>query len=241
MSVFEKYIIPNRGKVSSNNTLVQQSVADIATNKNFHWLFCKTDTLGNDVKNKVYISGTETQYFNLTPPSTGEFIIETEKYGSKDIDTHLTIHSLDGDELLGYNDDIDVHYNRYSRITINFTNLDDVRVCLRGCNSNDYGYVYLTLRPKNALYFAAVYDFDKKNNNDRISDLKNLKHYLPNYYIEVQGNRGKSAILETAPNGKKKLTANTLYFLDMDIPIVQVLSFIISTPMKGSCFLIFQV
>lgn len=210
VSTFGKYIIPKDGSVSSNNTLVQKTVSNATSNRNYQWLFCKTDTLGNDLKNKIYINGTNTQYFNLTPPSTGEFIIETEKYGSTNIDTYLELYNQNNDKRLAYNDDIGGTSNRYSRITYNFTDLTDVKVRVRGYSSNDVGYVYLTLRPKNALYFAGVYDYDK-NNNDRPGSLNNVKPYFPNYYIEVQGNRGKSAILETAANGKKKI--NCEYFV----------------------------
>lgn len=209
VSTFGKYIIPKDGSVSSNNTLVQKTISDATTNKNYQWLFCKTDTLGNDLKNKIYINGTNTQYFNLTPPSTGDFIIETEKCGSVIVDTYLELCDQNNN-VLASSDDIFGSSNRYSRITYNFSNLNNLKVRVRGYNSRAVGCVYLTLRPKNALYFAGVYDFDK-NNNDRPSSLNNVKPYFPNYYIEVQGNRGKSAILEEAPNGKKKI--NCEYFV----------------------------
>ncbi len=208
VSTFGKYIIPKDGNLSSNNTLVQKTVSNAKTNKNYQWLFCKTDTLGNDLKNKIYINGTNTQYFNLTPPSTGEFIIETEKYGSTTVDTYLELCNQNN-YVLASSDDIST-FSRYSRITYNFSNLNDLKVRVRGYNSSAVGYVYLTLRPNNPLYFAGVYDFDK-NNNDRLSSLNNVKPYFPDYYIEVQGNRGKSAILEEAPNGKKKI--NCEYFV----------------------------
>lgn len=210
ISTFKKYIIPKNGNVSSNNTLVQKAVINATSNIDYQWLFCKTDTLGNDLKNKIYLNGTDIQYFNLTPPSTGEFVIETEQYTSTRIDTYLELYDQNNDKRLAYNDDISGSTNRYSRITYNFTDLTDVKVRVRGFSSKDVGYIYLTLRPKNPLYFVGVYDFDN-NNNDRPSSLDNVKPYFPNYYIEVQANRGKSAILETAANGKKKI--NCEYFV----------------------------
>ena len=112
--------------------------------------------------------------------------------------------------LLAYNDDIDGSNNRYSKIIYNFSKKDDISVRVRGYNANISGYIYLTLRPKYPLYFAAVYDFDQ-NNNDRPSTLKETKEFLPEHYIEVQANRGKNAILEFAPNNKRKI--NSEYFV----------------------------
>ena len=209
VSSFGKYIVPKDDNISSNNTLVQKTITNATTNKKYQWLFCKTDTLGNDLKNKIRINGRSKTVFNLTPPSTGEFIIETEKCGSDEIDTYLELHNQDG-QRLAFNDDISRPSNLYSRIIYNFETTDDLKVMVNGFDNEDIGYVYLTLRPKNALYFAGVYDFDK-NNNDRPGSLKKVKPYFPNYYIEVQGNRGTSAILETASNGKKKM--NCEYFV----------------------------
>ena len=160
------------------------------------------------MKNKIYLNGTNTQYFNLTPPAIGQFVIETERYGSTYLDTYLELYDS-SNKRLASNDDI--HFlsnNRYSRIIYDFTDLSDVTVRVRGKTAQDQGYVYLTLRPFHSLYFAGVYDFDK-NNNDRPGSLENVK--LKNYYIEVQGNRGKDAILETAANGKQKI--NSEYFV----------------------------
>ena len=208
VSTFGKYIIPSQDNVTFNNTLVQKTISDASDNSIYQWLFCKTDTLGNDLKNKIYLNGTNTQYFNLTPPATGQFVIETERYGSTYLDTYLELYDR-SNKRLASNDDI--HFlsnNRYSRIIYDFTDLSDVIVRVRGKTAQDQGYVYLTLRPFHSLYFAGVYDFDK-NNNDRPGSLENVK--LKNYYIEVQGNRGTNAILETAANGKQKI--NSEYFV----------------------------
>lgn len=179
VSSFGKYIVPKDDNISSNNTLVQKTITNATTNKKYQWLFCKTDTLGNDLKNKIRINGRSKTVFNLTPPSTGEFIIETEKCGSDEIDTYLELHNQDG-QRLAFNDDISRPSNLYSRIIYNFETTDDLKVMVNGFDNEDIGYVYLTLRPKNALYFAGVYDFDK-NNNDRPGSLKKVKPYFPNY------------------------------------------------------------
>ncbi len=208
-SSFEKYVIPKDESAFKNNLIVQKNVTNVSNNRNCLWNFLKTDTLGIDVKNKINISGTDFKTYNVTIPMKGEYIIETEQHDSSIVDTYLELYK--GDEKIAYNDDISRASNRFSRITYKFTEKGNHKVRVRGYTSNDVGNVFLTLRPKNALYFAAVYDYDKKNNNDRPGSLKNVIPYMPNYYIEIQGNRGKSAILETAANGKKKMNCD--YFL----------------------------
>ena len=212
VSNFEKYIVPKNGNIANDVKLEQVTATNIANTKSSQWEFWKTDTLGVDLENKIKINGDWTHYFNLTPPSLGEFIIETKQYGSDLVDTYLELYDANGSNRLAYSDDIDNGNNRYSRITYNFTSLDDVQVRVRGYNSNENGYVYITLRPKNPLYFAGVYDFDKKNNNDRPSTLKDTQQFLSNYYLNVQSNRGKKAILEIAPNGKRKINSDYFVF-----------------------------
>ena len=210
VSTFGKYIVPKDGQIADNVKLEQITSANVTSTKSSQWEFCKTDSLGVDLENKIRINGTSTRFFNLTPPSLGEFIIETKQYGSDLVDTYLELYDRSGNNRLAYSDDIEGANNRYSRITYNFTSVDDVQVRVRGFSANEIGYVYLLLRPKNPLYFAGVYDYDK-NNNDRPSTLKEAQQFLPNHYLDVQSNRGVDAILELAPNGKKKI--NSEYFV----------------------------
>lgn len=207
-STFGKYIVP-KDSTTENGTQLEQITSSSATsNPLYQWEFCKTDTLGLDLQNKVKINGNATSYFNITPPSTGSYIIETSK-DNANVDTYLELYDLKNKKIAS-NDDISTG-NRFSRITYNFTSTDDVSLRVRGFNSNANGYVYLTLRPKNALYFSAVYDYDK-NNNDRPSSLNETKQYLSDYHVEIQANRGKNAIIEKAPNGKQKINSEYYVF-----------------------------
>lgn len=207
-STFGKYIAPKNGTTANGTELEQVTTSAATSNSLYQWQFCKTDTLGLDLQNKVKINGNTTSYFNITPPSTGNYVIETSRF-STNVDTYLELYDSKNKKIAS-NDDISTS-NRFSRIIYNFTNTDDVNLRVRGFNSNANGYVYLTLHPKNALYFSAVYDYDK-NNNDRPSSLNETKQYLSDYHVEIQANRGKKAILETAPNGKQKINSEYYVF-----------------------------
>ena len=208
-STFTKYLCVQDNLVQTYNKIEQIECSNPDSNLFCNWEFCKTDSLGLDLLNKVYIDRTSISYFNITPPTLGEYIIETGKCGLRNIDTYLQIY--DGNNLIAFNDDIDGANNRYSKISINFNNYSDLSVRVRGYTTNDIGNIYLVFRPKYPLYFSAMYDYDK-NNNDRPSTLESIKESLPNHYIEVQANRGKNAILDFAPNGKQKINSEYYVF-----------------------------
>ena len=209
VSTFGKYIIPTNDNVASGNTLSQKTTSIALTNPKYQWEFLKTDTLGLDLKNQVYINGTNTLYFNLTPPSTGKYIIETFDNNNDDLDTYLELYDNNG-TLLSYNDDGTNNY--HAKIIYDFSSTDDCSIRLRGYDDeDDFGYTYLIFRPEKELFFSAVYDFNK-NNNDRPGSLEATKQQLPGYYVNIQANQGKAAALEIAANGKTKMNSEYYVF-----------------------------
>lgn len=206
---FEKTIIPNGSNASTNNTLAQKNIANANSELIYQWQFLKTDTLGLSVKNKVLINGSNISYFNLTPPSLGTYIIETQNVNPNDsIDTYIELYDSNGG-LLAFSDDHGDGLN--ARVVYNFTTLNDCTIRLFGYDDDVYGYTNLVLRPNKELYFSAVYD-PKNNNNDRATPLKQAQEQLIDYHLTVQTNLGKSAILEYNTIGKRKINCDYYVF-----------------------------
>jgi hypothetical protein len=192
--------------------LKQKLVGGFSTHPEYCWQFMKTDTLGLDVANLEYISGTQEQRFYVTPPSIGAFYIETRSYSStRIVDTYMSLYLAGADTKVGFDDDSGGNLN--ARISHSFSDTYDYYVLLRGYSSSTSGYCYLMFRPANEVFFAGTQDYDDQG-VDRSTPLNDCKPFLQNmgYFVNVHCNLGFQEILEEASSGRKKIAGDYFVF-----------------------------
>lgn len=147
ISDFSKYLTTENFSVADNAKIVQKSL-DSSSIRCYDWFLQKTDSLGINLKNEVYISGKNEIHFNMRVPRDGRYIIETSLF-SNSVDTYLTIKDEE-DTILSSNDD--GGDGLFSKITINLSASQNYWVKVRGYNDSTSGKVYLSLRPEKIIY-----------------------------------------------------------------------------------------
>ena len=153
----------------------------------YKWEIVKTDYVGLNVGNKVYINGETERRFVARPPYVGEYVIETCVYNGLSLDTCLRLVRDSDSTQVAFNDDGGYNYN--AKITYNFTTVEEHSIYVRGYNEDVTGYCYLVFRPKQTIYMTGTYDINNQQ-CDRVTALNNAKTYCRNmgYFCEVYGN-----------------------------------------------------
>lgn len=202
-SNFEKYLVPENS--SDGARIVQQSLNTF--DDYCKWEFLKADYLGLDVCNKTYINGTDESRFVVTPPSTGDYIIETQNYPGNSLDTFLTLRTSSGDQFITSNDDGGEGTN--ARITYHLLKDEHYAVYVRGYSATQIGYTNLVFRPNKCAYLVGVFDGEY----DCVTELNQSKPYLQNLgcFGQVYANRPKGHLLDTDSSNSQKM--NHEYFV----------------------------
>ena len=202
-SNFDRLLVPDDS--SDGAHVVQRSITTL--DDTCRWEFLKVDYLGLDVCNKTYINGTTESRFVVTPPSTGDYIIETQNYTGYSLDTFLTLKTGSEDQFIASNDDGGEGTN--ARISYHLIKDEHYAVYVRGYSSTQIGYTNLVFRPSKCAYMAGFFD----GTYDCVSELNQSKAHLRNLgcFGQVYANRPKSHLLDTDSSNNQKM--NHEYFV----------------------------
>ena len=189
----------------SNNTPIVQKVFDSNYSVYFDWYFQKTDSLGVNVENNVFLNGTNDMYFNLRVPISGQYIVETSK-ATSELDTKLEVCNSNG-TILSQNDDGGENY--FSKIIYNFNSSTDYLIKLYGYSANDIGDVILKVMPVKSVYINTFYnDIDTREDSIQPYNLLTNNGYYTRHLVNIP----KSELLKADPNGRQRLN-NEYYML----------------------------
>lgn len=174
--------------IQSGEKIIQKTGPSSLTN-DYKWEIVKTDYIGLNVGNKVFINGTQETRYVARVPYVGEYVIETFQFGnSPSLDTYLRLNRDSDDTQVAYDDNSGNNYN--AKIVYNFTTIEEYSIFVRGNSNYVTGYCYLVLRPLKTIYMTGVYDY-RYQKIDRVSALNNAKNYCRNlgYFPIVYGNK----------------------------------------------------
>ena len=173
--------------IQSGEKIIQKTGPSVLTN-DYKWEIVKTDYIGLNVGNKVFINGTQETRYVARVPYVGEYVIETFQFGnSPSLDTYLRLNRDSDDTQVAYDDNSGNDYN--AKIVYNFTTIEEYSIFVRGNSNYVTGYCYLVLRPLKTIYMTGTYDIDNRHVDD-ITCLNNSKQYCRDlgYFCEVYGN-----------------------------------------------------
>lgn len=205
ISGFSKYLTTDNFSVADSTKIVQKSL-DNSSIKCYDWYLQKTDSLGINSNNEVYINGKNEAIFNIRVPRDGKYVIETSLYNSN-VDTYLTLFNKEGN-ILSSNDD--GGEGDFSKIVLNLSSKQDYYVKVRGYNDSVLGKVFLSLRSEKIIYMNTyVEENDIDTRSDSISPSSNLKD--AGYFVKNLTNESFTNMNVIDFNGNSKF--NNDYYM----------------------------
>lgn len=208
-SDFTKYLTTQNYSVDNSTPIVQKTL-DTSNELCYEWYLEKTDSLGVNVNNNVYINGTNNVHLNLRVPYSGSYSIKTS-YLNASIDTYLTLMNEDSTITLASNDD--GGGDRFSKITYNLQANTNYAVKVRGYNSSAVGNVYLSLYPEKMVYINTYVDPDDNTDIDTRADSIAPRNAMMNsgYYVDHVINADYSYMNSNDSSGKSRF--NNEYYM----------------------------